>query len=262
MTDYGKLAELYGGFLVAIGGVSITVLTLVMSIWHRPASGTLAESEVAIHNRAALIKALIIATFCSFVGAHLMAETAAFVAAHDKGFGARQFLLAGVNIFVGVTIVMFAVMLLATEYKKENQQLLGIRNMAKWVFGFVVLCVLWWMAVSILLRMPPTNKGWSAVLPFCLVAILMIGVFGIIWKKKGNTKALKYLLRGTFVVVIATTVLSLVFFSLSLSDPSEQITTRDAVFFVSTITLICSSLFCYGICAGRAVPNLKAWTVF
>jgi hypothetical protein len=31
--NYGKLAAQYGSFLIAIGGVSITVLTVVLSAW-------------------------------------------------------------------------------------------------------------------------------------------------------------------------------------------------------------------------------------
>lgn len=172
IIDYGKLAEQYGSFLVAIGGVSITVLTLVLAMWHLGPIST--QSDWDANNRATLIKALIVATFSSFVGAHLMAETAAFVAAHKPGAGdgARQFLLAGVNIFIAVTVVMFAVMLLATEYKKANQQLFGIRRMSAVVFWAVVGCVLWWMVVSIISRMPPPQRGLLLV-PIAIISFVV-----------------------------------------------------------------------------------------
>ena len=255
--DYGKLAEQYGSFLVAIGGVSITVLTLVMSIWHlRPDLATLGANEAdVVNNRSALIKSLIIATFCSFVGAHLMAETAAFVSGQPKGFGARQFLVAGVNIFIAVTIVMFAIMLLTTEYKKENERLLGIRRMSKRVFGVVVVCVLCWMGVSILWRMPPKHWGWSAVLPFCLIAALFV-FSNYRWRKKKDTqewtKKKARLLASTFAFIIVTTLVSLVYFSWSLyhPHPAGEVTWYEAAGFVFTITFTCGSLLSYGLAAG------------
>lgn len=271
--DYGKLAEQYGSFLVAIGGVSITVLTLVISIWHfRPASATPSQND---EGRSALIKALMIAMFCSFVGAHLMAETAAFIAGHDKGFGAKQFLLGSVNIFNAVTVLMFAVMLLATEYKKENQKLPGIRSVSAWVFRAVVICVLWWMVVSILWRMPPPHWGW-AVGPFVLIVMVMGVIYAYIRQK--GTKKKWALLRFTFWLIIGFTLCSLISFSCSLTDPKgavfrlfslisfsgslpvpkgDEISGLDAIFFVSTITITSASLLCVSLPIKAETPAGK-----
>jgi hypothetical protein len=271
--DYGKLAELYGGFLVAIGGVSITVLTLVMSIWNLKIDSAIkgdgvsqnkqqVEVERAVNiNRSALIKALIVATFCSFVGAHLMAETAAFVVGHPKGFGARQFLLASMNIFIGVTLLMFALMLLATEYKKENQRLPGIRRLSVWVFVAVVFCVLWWMFVSIFWRMPPPHRVWT-FLPALLVVLAMGVVYAFSWKKPAVMEAL---LRHTFGLVISFILLSLIWFSCSLYEGSlmpdavgGSVGSGEAVFFVATITFTCVSLLMSGPAMVKPSPTVPS----
>jgi predicted permease len=279
--NYGKLAEQYGSFLVAIGGVSITVLTLVLAMWHlKPDSSTSRENEADANNRSTLIKALMIATFCSFVGAHLMAETAAFVGAKGNEFGVKQFVWASINIFIGVPVVMFAVMLLAREYKKDNQRLTGIRSIASWVFRAVVVCVFWWMCASVLWRMPSSVR-----LPaFLLVAVILIGMVvkralrrkknkeasKLLRKKnteamsietmerrrkkrreemcrlrKSNTEAMELLLSRTFKAILVFTPFSLFMCSLALSDTSGgAVSLFDAICFVLAITCTCVSLFC------------------
>jgi hypothetical protein len=108
--DYLKLAEYYGSFLAALGGVSITVLALVLSVgssaskqnlWVKLAFKRVAgKKRVGIYPeplavrqfrailllsdkspgqkyRTVLIITLIVSTLASFTGAHMMAETAA-----------------------------------------------------------------------------------------------------------------------------------------------------------------------------------------
>lgn len=242
--DYGKLAEQYGGFLVAIGGVSITVLTLVLSIWHLKRSPEENDTvSTASSNRPALITSLIIATFCCFVGAHLMAETSAFISSITQGtalkanVGARQFLLASINIFIGVTVVMFAVMLLATEYRKEDESSPGIRTMSMLVFCAVVGSVLWWMFFTIVARMPVSNEIWLSYVAVALVAFvggLLVGLATLLKRS--------WTLTGTFFLIVGFTFFSLIYFSLSLRQFSLGLHRLDFAFFVAAITSTCIAL--------------------
>ncbi|MDQ1611960.1 MAG: hypothetical protein QOG00_1891, partial [Pyrinomonadaceae bacterium] len=68
--DYQKLSELYGTFLGALGGVSITVLSIVMAF------NTDRIKAVFFQY---LIAALGAADFSCFTGGHLRSETAAVI---------------------------------------------------------------------------------------------------------------------------------------------------------------------------------------
>jgi heme/copper-type cytochrome/quinol oxidase subunit 4 len=300
MTDYGKLSEQYGSFLVAVGGVSITVLTLVLSIWHLrslPAKGeptlVIEDRSNRVNNRPALITSLIIATFCCFVGAHLMAETSAFLFKLPKGLGARPFLFASVNIFTGVTVVMFSLMLLATEYRRDNQRNPGIRMMSLLVFVAVVASVLWWMVVSIRTRMPAPDQRFALFSPLGLIVVLLGLPYLLLlrgirrgiqrWKIKKSEKWIEYksikfksikykkavyriLLPITFILITGFTVASLVLFSGSLSEQNGgTIRDWDVMFFVFAITFTCVSLLISGyVMAGKDKhcalwPKKKDW---
>jgi hypothetical protein len=238
--NYGKLAEQYGSFLVAIGGVSITVLALVMYLWHLDK----VEDYLTMHHRSTVIKALIVSTFCSFVGAHLLAETAAFIRGnelHDKGFGARQFLLASVNIFVAVPVVMFAVTVLATEYRKR-QKLLGLRILSSGVFTAAVFCVLWWMIVSIFFRMPPPNK---ALLVY-FVGAIAVAALVLFLSLTNKPKKMASLLNITFELIALSSVGSLILCSLALYTTGDDVGFWEAIFFVITVTFTCLALLIQG----------------
>lgn len=229
--NYGKLAEQYGSFLVAIAVVSITVLALVMYIWHLERSGGTSE------NRSAVIKALIIAIFSSFVGAHLLAEAAAFIDPQYKGFGKRPFLLASVNIFIAVPVVMFAITILAREYKKQHEELIGLRKLPLYVFQAVVFCVLWWMVVSIFVRMPPEQPIWSV--SALLIAALTVGVQ--IWRGKAKGKKL---LADPFGWIIFFSVISLLYCSWVLSSSADdKIRGHEAFAFGFMVTFTCLKLW-------------------
>jgi hypothetical protein len=238
---YGKLAEQYGGFLVAVGGVSITVLALVMYIWHEDR----AEDKETRHNRSAVIKALIVSTFCSFVGAHLLAETSAFISGAgvpDNGFGARQFLLASVNIFVAVPVVMFAVTVLAIEFRKK-QRLLGLRLLSSGVFTAVVFCVLWWMIVSIFFRMSPRAMPFQTKAGLIgLVFAISIGVFVLYFCLRNKVESMALLLNITFGLITVMSISSLIFCSRALYSPGDDAGLLEAGFFVSTVTFTCLAL--------------------
>src|SRR5712692_10049124 len=117
-VDYAKLSGQYASFLVAVGGVSITVLTLVLSFNRSP--NTSAPTLTEKNARMFLVAALIAATVSCFVGAHMMAETAAFFTHCGKKspekaeirLGKRLFVLASSNIFIAITLVLFSIVLL------------------------------------------------------------------------------------------------------------------------------------------------------
>jgi hypothetical protein len=88
-VDYLKLSELYASFLAALGGVSITVLTLGLAL-----------SEKLVLSRFG-VAALFVATISCFTGAHLMAETVAFISGSKSELrnllvGARLSLIASI----------------------------------------------------------------------------------------------------------------------------------------------------------------------
>jgi heme/copper-type cytochrome/quinol oxidase subunit 2 len=253
--NYHKLAEQYGGFLVAIGGVSITVLTLVLSAWRilrrsdedeqrGGKSESSGESE-ATNNRPALVISLIIATFCSFVGAQLMAEMVAL-----ETLGQTHFLLASVNIFIAVAVVIFAVMLLATEYRRDNRHMKGIRQMARRVFYAVLVSVFSWMIYSAFARMPAPHR-WLTPLTALAVGYLSFIYFRDRSGKNGK-KLNENLLDTTFVAVIGFTVVSLLGFLLFLLIPIWPFFQGLTVwFFVFAITFTCLGLWFSARCVAR-----------
>src|SRR4051812_41334609 len=119
-VNYITLATSYAGFLTALGGVSITVLTLVLALEREP-------SDPEDHSL--LVASLVLATIACFVGTHLMAETAAFTrippAPPDPAMAARLFLVASVNIYLAVGSFLFSLMLLPAAYDKKNGAYIG-----------------------------------------------------------------------------------------------------------------------------------------
>jgi len=67
------MATQYASFLAAVGGVSITVLALILNLRNKP------KAEALRFSRVFLITALIVATVSCFVGAHMLVETAAAI---------------------------------------------------------------------------------------------------------------------------------------------------------------------------------------
>ncbi|HEY9401336.1 MAG TPA: hypothetical protein VIQ24_01490 [Pyrinomonadaceae bacterium] len=176
-VDYLKLAEMYSNFLVASGGVSITVLTLVL---------TLGSKSIAVDLRSFLIAALLVATTSCFIGAQMMAETAASFSHLDKkaakatacnplpgeqppkviaddsisprgrapegiALSEHLFLLASTNIFTTAVLLLFAMMLLPVASEKVEP--VSIRRISVSVFLFVVGCALIWMFLAVEYRM-------------------------------------------------------------------------------------------------------------
>lgn len=155
-TDYLELSQLYASFLAALGGVSITVLTLVLTLYRKPTAGDLSRFWVA---------ALFVATISCFTGAHLMAETVAVKGA--KELGARLSLLASINIYVAAMLLIFAVVLLTAEYVKWISVL---------TFPFVLLITLFWMYVTATSRFEPAPPHAKTAI---VVAIVIGGIISI-----------------------------------------------------------------------------------
>lgn len=107
---YFTLAQQYASFLSALGGISITVLTLVLAL-PRPPVDRKAYSV--------LIISLILATFACLTGAHLMSETAAFappIPVKDGPTGLGPYLNATVNICIAPMLTGFSMFLLPKVY--------------------------------------------------------------------------------------------------------------------------------------------------
>ncbi len=144
-ADYIKLSEQYASFLSALGGITVTVLTIVLAIKK--------TSKPKLFS--ALVSALVVATLACFVGAHLMAQTAALTkkkkpvvqaaaaarqpqsaeqpgdkqqqpdggSAEDrKPMVSRHFIYASVNVYFALMLVAFSLMLLPETYIKVNEK--------------------------------------------------------------------------------------------------------------------------------------------
>src|ERR1700755_1758903 len=108
--DYLELSKLYASFLAALGGVSITILTLVLALQLNLVAAKLSRFWLA---------ALSVATISCFTGAHLMAEAAAFISgSRESPKGARLSLLASINIYVAAMLLIFTVVLLTAKHIK------------------------------------------------------------------------------------------------------------------------------------------------
>jgi hypothetical protein len=204
-VDYQKLAEQYASFLVAVGGVSITVLAVVLSL--RPDS---AETPKPTEGdaRSYLVTALVVAALSCFVGAQMMAETAAFTnytspkkptedtskvkPANDASTvepikdavptksttdkppyvpeptkkADRLFLLASSNIFVAIILVFFALILLPLSSGKVHRD--SMKPVAL-LFILMVVGATYWAVLAGNFRMSAAG-GW-----FVTVVSVLIG---------------------------------------------------------------------------------------
>lgn len=216
-VDYLKLSEQYASFLVGIGGVSITVLALVLSFSSK--------------SNAFLVASLVVATISCFTGAHMMAETAAFIS-HSKGkpTGERLFLLASINIFIAVVLVIFALMLLPMVLL-EKDKADEIKLISTSVFAFVIIAVLSWMSLSIY-RMP-AQQGWIPIgVTFFVSIVLGIMLYSI---------SKEFLLGWSFIPIIAFTLISLLWFGWTFND-GGKVRNLDIWLFSLAITFTCASL--------------------
>jgi len=224
-VDYLRLSEQYANFLIAIGGVSITVLALVLSSKTKPTN-------------VFLVASLVVATISCFTGAHMMAETAAFIASHPNkviGLGQRLFLLASINIFIAVVLVIFALMLLPMVLMEKNKAA-EIKLISISVFAFVIIAVLNSVILSVY-RMPAPCKWYPIGLPFAESIF-----WGVILFSKSKELSEKVLLGWSFIPVIVFTLISLLRFAWTLND-GGYVDNTDICLFSLAITSTCASLF-------------------
>jgi hypothetical protein len=235
-VDYVKLSEQYGSFLIAIGGVSITVLSIVSAVSPSPTEGGA---------RSFLDAALILATVSCFIGAHMMAETAAFIIYFNERrkeqlpgnpaqgsppqrwtlfdaitFGKRLFLLASTNIFIAVMLVLFALVLLPAAK-------VGTPNILYFViFVLVGGGALIWMFLASKHRMPlPETESRKAIrVTACLsVAWLMF----LIILSFFVPLSMKLLLPLIFLPSVVGTAVSLFYFALIFKKSDEALSAVD-----------------------------------
>lgn len=241
--DFAKLSEQYASFLVAFGGVSITVLALVLSL--DSLSSKLTQGDLGSF----LILALIVATICCFIGAHMMAETAAYISRvkeklmkanseHKEtlpagtSLGERLFLLATINIFIAISLVLFALMLLPSASTLPNAA--NIKWISFVVFLLVMAGALIWMILAANHRIDVDGSGCTVLkaLGLGLVwgCILCLGFF-LIHKQ--------LLLWLTFIPITIITVGLLLYFACSLKDSdkasSRKVNNRDIFVFASAV---------------------------
>lgn len=205
-VDYSKLSEQYASFLVAVGGVSITALTLVLGLSSPPT--TLTEENARLF----LVAALIAATVSCFIGAHMMAETAAFFTKlpqetlTDKiPLGQRLFVLATSNIFIAITLVLFSIALLPTATGKADLAV-KLKPILNVVFLGVVFGALFWMAFAAIDRMGVGKAGWYAIAFAVGAGLLTVIIFYTseeLWP------------QVTFIFIVTFTVVTLLYFAVT-----------------------------------------------
>ncbi|HWT01727.1 MAG TPA: hypothetical protein VN256_15885 [Pyrinomonadaceae bacterium] len=247
-SDYMKLSELYTNFLVAVGGVSITVLALVLSFGPQQAESNSASSNPASESRdqelrAFLVAALVVATVSCFIGAQMMAETAAFIS-YRKWWGERLFLLASANIFIAIALVLFALVLLLTTSGKVAADI--INPLAASVFFMVLGGAIGWVIAASISRMPAPG-GWP---PGVLPVVIPV-VFSLLWGAYlGLTKKRrKHLLSFSLIPVVVLTVGLLLYFVCTY-DWGDKVSNLDVTIFGLAVTL---SYVCLIVAGARAM---------
>lgn len=267
-VDYLKLSEQYVSFLVASAGVSITVLTLVL---------TFGIKSTIVDLRSFLVAALVISTISCFIGAQMMAETAAsFSHLKDNPLNAkpvnptpeenspnaktensifsrgrspedipsseRLFLLASTNIFITVILLLFALMLLPTASEKVESS--SIRLISVSVFLLVVICASVWMFLAVIYRMDVKGGLLTSVIVF-IIGLLVGGIFSYLPTSKEHS------LWATFIPIGVFSVAVLFRFAWLFSDSGKVGSTNkdytlDICFFIFPITFSYVSLVVAG----------------
>ncbi len=232
-VDYQKLSEQYASFLVAVGGVSITVLALILNISASAVGSTEEESA-----RLFLILDLFVATVCCFIGAHMMAETAASISYSKEKLpegiplGKRLFILASINIFLAVILVLFALMELPSALKLSSAS--SIKSISFAIFGIVLAGVLGWLVLGALYRIKVGKSKPAIFLPLGIGAVICY----ILCSCPASEQSL---LGWTFIPIVISTVLSLIYFTLVFkcgdNFPISEVCLKDVCFFSSTIAV-------------------------
>jgi hypothetical protein len=264
-SDYLQLSQQYASFLVAIAGVSITVLAVVLSLGSSSGQNGCNNRDANKDLRAFLVAALVVATVSCFIGAQMMAETAAFISNSIKTatpetpalLGERLFLLASASIFIAIVLVLFALMLLLTTSDTVDAD--SMRPISKAVFRFVVIGASIWMILAANSRMPAPS-GWWALAPAGLFGVAWGSILSILvlsktyWKCKVFKPIIrqrafddervrdKYLLRAAFIPIIIFMVVLLLYFAITFNK-GDKVNDLDMILFSSFIVISYVSLW-------------------
>ena len=230
-----KLSELYASFLSALGGVSVTVLILVLTLYPKPAEGNLSRFWVA---------ALLVSTISCFIGAHLMAEAAAFISKSKEAelesepkeskLGVRLSLLASINIYVAAMLMIFTIVLLTAEH-------------VKWVSISVFLLVLGvtisWMYHSANFRFYPNIPQAKAATGCAIGFGVVVGI--IMYLLASRIYEEYFLLASFFFPIISIAFSFFEFVWILKSDDKER--NLSVWLYSFAIALPCISLFGAGV---------------
>jgi hypothetical protein len=228
-VDYAKLSEQYGGFLVAAGGVSITVLAVILSLTRGLTSSEQAvglclqpcvPNEKVEAARLFLVAALIVGTVSCFAGAHMMAETAAFFTQlkerlprkrprHKILLGQRLFVLATAHVFISIGLILFAIVLLPTV-TGLGRLVAGMKLISAVVLIGVLLAALVWMVLATIDRTSTVQRDW-----YVIAIGLVIGLGAGFGSRLGtsNFGYLESLASQMFIIIVSVTAISLVYFA-------------------------------------------------
>ena len=235
-VDYQKLSEQYASFLVAVGGVSITVLALVLSLGDSPRQDW---TEY-------LVAALLVATVSCFIGAQMMAETSASIIYYrgmervpkpisDTPTGERLFLLASTNIFISVLLVAFASMLLPSMSGKVTPNNFKLVTIS--IFGLVLIGALIWLILAARYRIPVTDGR------YIVVFVIRTGVW---WGLFLSFLSYVWLLGVVFISITFFSAASLIYFAWTFKD-GDKANSEDILFFSTSVLLSYISLATVGI---------------
>jgi uncharacterized membrane-anchored protein len=270
--DFRKLAGQYASFFTALGGVCITVLTLILALERVP-------NRADLHS--VLVASLIVATVVSFIGAHLMAETAASIRqpvtsvetspptsvnespAGEKEtplwVGGRLFLLASINIYLGVILTSFSLLLLPATYDKLNAREITLITLT--VFLVVVVSAYYWMDRYFVSRIKPMkqlplrpSRSQKAV----VIAASLLASAAIVFLHGGITR--KYVQATEFIILIILSASSGFYFNRvyhQKQQPEQRDWKQVSFFFYSAITFSCITIFTLGL--RLILPSLWSW---
>ncbi|MDX6269737.1 MAG: hypothetical protein QOD28_960 [Acidobacteriota bacterium] len=226
--DYQKLSELYGTFLGALGGVSITVLSIVMAF------NTDRIKAVFFQY---LIAALGAAAFSCFTGGHLMTETAAFICksreeGQERQTGVRLCAIATINIYNSVVLIIFSLVVVVVGL---NPEYVVLKVFFIVLFACIIMSALIWVVLTITDRLgqPEDAAGWKP--PFIASSLSLACIYLLFATPPPVT------IWASLFISLICTFLPLAYFNRTYKD-GDQLRYRDVYFFATCTILPCVSI--------------------
>lgn len=175
--DYVAAATTYAGLLGSLGGVCITILTLVLVINPQQAK------QKNFHPL--LVSALMVATIACFAGAHLMADVVAF---KDSANLLRLFRIGSINTYLSIGLFSFSLMLLPMVYDKNIPQ--ELKKIGLMTFLVVSVAEFYWVysAVTATFADLPSAISNNSVLLIALIlnVFVIVGSYRLLQKDSDN----------------------------------------------------------------------------